>query len=125
MTNELFLDEDKQYLGIALSEHWDIESLQKTLSQCRSLVKLHKISRLLINGSNWLEKTSGIESILMIGESLSQCFDANCKVAIVSSDSKSQNEILENALSLKGIKLLHFKTTKDAKEWLLDQSNFA
>lgn len=120
MTNELSHEKDIPFLSIELPEYWDIESLQKTLTQYRSLVKLHDISRLLISGTKWVEKTSDIDSILSIGESLSQCFDANCKIAIVSNDCKSQNEILENALSLKGIQLLHFKTTDNAKEWLIN-----
>lgn len=116
--NNLYLGQNNQYLSIDLAQHWDIQSLQKTLNQCRSLAKVHNITRLLISGNEWVAKTSDIDAILSIGETMSQSFETNSKIAVVSNDSNSQNEILENALSLKGIKLLHFKTVDHAKHWL-------
>ncbi len=119
MTNDLSLSQCGRFLTIDLLDDWDINSLKLMTFQAHLLQQAHKNTRILIKAKQWLTETLTMESILLIGDSLSRLVESNWRIAVVTPSLNNKNTILENMLNLKGIELLHFDHVEKAETWLL------
>ncbi len=117
-SGDIALSECGRFLTIMLPEHWDMPFLKGVVLQARGMEKIHGINKILIATDSWLNTSMSMEVIFSIGDVFMRMVDSNWKIAVVTPGSNNQNKLLEEILSLRGIKLQHFDYMDKAEGWL-------